>query len=80
MRPIEIKIISAIQHLTNTARFIAYKKEKHEKIADMLDQADHVFNLLKEPNVNIERIQRVLYSILEDHPECSRSIFTLIDE
>lgn len=72
----EKKIIKAVQHLTNTARLKAYKCDDYEKIAVLLDQVDHVLNLVQEEWIDFDRIQRVLDSVAESFPECSREILS----
>jgi signal-transduction protein with cAMP-binding, CBS, and nucleotidyltransferase domain len=71
------KVLQAIQHITNTARLKAYKFEDHKAIASLLDDADHLFNLLLNDKIDMHRIKRILNEIQEQYPECSKTSLTL---
>ena len=77
MNTTEKKILQAIQHLVTSARFLAYKETGFSEIAEFLDDADHVCNLIIEEPANYTRIQGVLTAILERHPECSTTSLSL---
>lgn len=74
MDDLETRILRAIQHLVTTARFKAYHKESHDIIADLLDRADHLFNLVTEDKADFDKIHRILQNTLLEYPECSTSL------
>lgn len=63
--------LKGLQHLTNTARLKSYRKDDHSEIAEILDQADHIFNLLNEDSVNWRRIKNVFESVSFHHKDCN---------
>jgi hypothetical protein len=77
MKNIQLHLLNVVQHLVTTARMKAYYKEEHDRIADLLDQADHLINLMKEADMEESKIIKILECILERFPELSKS--TLLD-
>jgi|GEM_PF-5084900 len=77
MNSLEKKTLRAIQHLVTTARFKAYHSESHEMIADLLDQADHLLNLVMEEVPSFPKIQTILQGLTRKFPECSSLLLSL---
>lgn len=75
----EINILRALQHLVTTARYNANKEKGYLKISELLDHSDHLINLLCEENVNLDKIKRVMKTVSDQHPECSKSILTNLE-
>ena len=73
MNTIELRLITAVQHLLTTARMKAYYKEDYDRIAELLDRADHLCNLFREPTDAV-RLDRILTETSDHFPECSRSL------
>jgi hypothetical protein len=69
--------LKGLQHLTNTARLKAYRKEEFAEIGEILDQVDYVFNLLKEEPVDWRRIQNIFELITHNHKDCNPNDLTL---
>jgi hypothetical protein len=69
----ELKVLKSIQNLVTYARFKSYKGESHSEIAELLDDADHLCNLICEDNADYARIENLLKSLLLKHP-CSSTV------
>lgn len=77
MNNLQNQALRGLQHLTNTARLKAYRKDGFSEIAEILDQADHVFNLLKEEPVDWRRIKNVFELVSHHHKDCNPNDLTL---
>jgi len=73
----DIKILRAIQNLITYSRFKAYNNCDYIKIAELLDQADHLCNLITDSEVDYARVERILKSILIEHPGLSHDTFSI---
>lgn len=71
------KILHAIQNLITHSRFKAYKNADHSEIAELLDQADHLCNLVMAENIDYTRVERLLKSLLIEHPGLSNDTFSV---
>lgn len=77
MEAIQSHLLKVIQHLVTTSRTKAYYKEDFDRIAALLDSADHLINLLKENELEEAKIRHILECICERFPELSKSITLL---
>jgi hypothetical protein len=75
MESIELRLIVAVQHLLTTARMKAYYKEDHARIAELLDRADYLCNLVRD-GVDVEQLENILSDTSDSFPECSRNLLT----
>jgi hypothetical protein len=75
MSAVELRLLSAVQHLLTTARMQAYYKEDHLRIAELLDRADHLCNLARE-GCDGERLDLILRETSDHFPECSRDLLS----
>lgn len=71
------KVLTAIQNLITYSRFMAYKNENTSEIAELLDQADHLCNLMMVENVDYARLERILKELLVEHPRLSTETFSV---
>ncbi len=78
MKRSESRLLSAVQHLLTTARTKAYFKEDYQRIAELLDRADHLCNLVRE-GIEEEKLNRILSETSDTFPECSRSLICGLD-
>lgn len=62
--------LRALQQVIIRARFLAYTKEDHWKIADLLDWAEYLPQLVIAPEDLTESYAAVLKGISERHPYC----------
>ena len=66
--------LTALQQIIIRARFLAYKEEEHSKIAELLDGAEYLPQLILAKEDCTESYAAALKEISEAHPYC-RSIF-----
>lgn len=71
MNSLHNKTLKGLQHLTNTARLKSYRKDDHAEIAEILDQVDYIFNLLKEESVDWRRIKNIFEGVAHRHKDCN---------
>lgn len=57
--------LRSIQAVIIQARRMAYRGDSHNKIASVLDDADHLFNLLCEKDDNTLKFRDILVAISE---------------
>ena len=64
------RALRALQQVIIRARFLAYTKEDHSKIADLLDWAEYLPQLVIAPEDCTEAYAATLKDISEGHPYC----------
>jgi hypothetical protein len=62
--------LTALQQIIIRARFLAYKEEDHSKIAELLDWAEYLPQLIIATEDRTESYAAVLKDISEKHPYC----------